>query len=74
MRQAVAVTLEQLGDAAERVSVDIPHDLPDLDIEPERLQLVLANLLDNALKFSPAGSGCEGERRTSWPSTSATTS
>jgi signal transduction histidine kinase len=34
---------------------DIAPNLPDIDIDPDRIQQVLGNLLDNALRHTPAG-------------------
>lgn len=34
-----------------RLVVDVPDDLPDVVIDPDRIDQVLANLLDNAVKY-----------------------
>ena len=34
---------------------DVPPELPPLEIDASRLQQILHNLLDNAIKYSPAG-------------------
>ena len=61
---AVEAVVDRLGNAAERVEVDIPADLPDIQIDGRSLEVVIANLLDNSLKFSPEGSRCRlGARR-----------
>jgi PAS domain S-box-containing protein len=35
---------------------DFPDDIPDVKVDPSRLEQVLYNLLENAVKYSPAGS------------------
>ena len=40
----------------DRVVFEVPDDLPEVLADPGRLERVLANLLDNALRHAPAGS------------------
>jgi two-component system sensor histidine kinase KdpD len=49
------VLLDLSADDRERVTLDIPDDLPDVIADPGLLERVLANLVDNALRHSPPG-------------------
>jgi two-component system sensor histidine kinase KdpD len=53
--EIVPGVLAELGDAADQVSVDIPHTLPLVEADPTLLERVVANLLANAIRYSPAG-------------------
>jgi PAS domain S-box-containing protein len=44
-----------------RLVVDAPADLPAIAADPDKLRQVLANLLDNAVKYSPDGGTIELE-------------
>ena len=37
------------------ISIDLPEDLPTVNVDPVLVSQVLANLLDNAAKYTPAG-------------------
>jgi two-component system, OmpR family, sensor histidine kinase KdpD len=47
--------LSDLGDDAGKVTVDVPQTLPLVEADPVLLERVLANLLGNAVRHSPAG-------------------
>jgi two-component system sensor histidine kinase KdpD len=50
--ELVSRALEEIDDAG-RVQVSIPEDLPPIRVDAIQVQRILANLIDNALKFSP---------------------
>ncbi len=56
----VQTAREELDSIAQEINVtittDIPDDLPLLSIDSDKVERVLLNLIDNALKFSPDGS------------------
>lgn len=51
--------VEALGPKAERVTVLTPPDLPPIKSDRQLLDRAIANLLDNALKYSPETTTCE---------------
>jgi two-component system sensor histidine kinase KdpD len=54
--ELVAQALESVGPRAQRVVVEIPPEAPPVSVDAAQIERVLANLIDNALEFSPAGS------------------
>jgi two-component system, OmpR family, sensor histidine kinase KdpD len=55
LAEIVARSLDDLGPASRAVAVDIPDDLPEVDVDPAILERVIANLTANALRYSPPG-------------------
>ncbi len=51
--EVVPLALDDLGDAGAAVVVDVPDDLPLLLADPGLLERVVANLVGNALRYSP---------------------
>ena len=51
-----ALTTLQPKLAERQVSVETPESLPEVTIDPTRIQQVFSNLVDNAAKYSPPGS------------------
>jgi two-component system sensor histidine kinase BaeS len=47
---------QSMADAAQvRLAADVPADTPAIDADPARIRGVLANLLSNAMRYTPAG-------------------
>ncbi len=56
LSEIVARSLDDLGPAARTVTVNIPEKLPEVAVDPGILERVIANLVANALRYSPPGS------------------
>jgi signal transduction histidine kinase len=48
----------RLGPTENRVAVDIPDGLAEVQLDARLLELVVGNIVDNAVKFAPEGSSC----------------
>ncbi len=55
LEEIVASTLASLGPPARTVGVELPPGLPEVLADPPVLERVIANLVSNALRYSPAG-------------------
>jgi two-component system sensor histidine kinase KdpD len=53
--EIVALALDDVGPAGRDVTVEIPESLPAVRADPAILERVVVNLLENALRYSPAG-------------------
>jgi two-component system sensor histidine kinase KdpD len=53
--ELIVQALDGLGPAADRVDVSLPEDSLAVRVDANQVQRVLANLIENALKYSPAG-------------------
>ncbi|HZD87783.1 MAG TPA: ATP-binding protein, partial [Gaiellaceae bacterium] len=54
--ELVGQALAGLGEEAERVRLEIPPDAPPVEVDAGQVERVLANLVGNALRYSPPGS------------------
>ena len=50
----VGQALLQLGEDERRIEVELPEEPPAVRVDAQQIERVLANLLENALKYSPA--------------------
>jgi two-component system sensor histidine kinase KdpD len=55
VEELLAQALDQLGPDARRVELAVPAETPVVNVDAIQIERVLVNLLENALKFSPAG-------------------
>jgi two-component system sensor histidine kinase KdpD len=53
--EVVPRALDDLGSSGDGVVVDVPDDLPEVYADPGLLERVLANLVANAVRYSPPG-------------------
>jgi two-component system, OmpR family, sensor histidine kinase KdpD len=51
--ELVAQAIDDLGPQGKRIRVSLPPDLPPIRVDAGQIRRALANLLDNAIKFSP---------------------
>jgi two-component system sensor histidine kinase KdpD len=52
--EVVAQALASLGERAKRVAADVPETLPRINTDPALLERALANVVDNAITWSPS--------------------
>jgi two-component system phosphate regulon sensor histidine kinase PhoR len=55
IRSAVDRLRHQIDSAGLTIEVDAPATLPTVPVDPARMEQVLINLIQNAIKFTPAG-------------------
>jgi two-component system sensor histidine kinase KdpD len=55
IEEIVATAIVSLHVPPARIDVDVPETLPRVDVDPTLLERAVANLIDNALSFSPDG-------------------
>jgi two-component system sensor histidine kinase KdpD len=51
----VVRALDELGEEGRRVDVTLPDEPPSVRVDAQQIERVLVNVLENALKYSPAG-------------------
>ena len=54
LEEVVTLTVDNLGAAEGVVDIDVPTDLPEVLADPGLLDRVVANIVQNALRYSPA--------------------
>lgn len=63
LAELIAEALEAVKPAAEarnqQITVEVPENLPDIQIDVDMIRRVLINLVDNAVKYSPAESAIQ---------------
>jgi signal transduction histidine kinase len=59
VERAVEAHQEELGKKSQRVSIHVAGDLPRVYGDPNRVEQILANLVDNASRYSPEGGEIE---------------
>jgi two-component system sensor histidine kinase KdpD len=55
LEDIVHLTVDRMGTPASALDVDVPLDLPEVQADAGLLERVIANLLQNALRYSPMG-------------------
>lgn len=55
VHSAISVVSPLADEAGLRLKVEVPDDLPPVEVDEELIERVLINLLDNAVKFTPLG-------------------
>ena len=55
LRRVAASFAPAIEAKSQRLVVELPDDLPTLELDPELLERAVGNLLDNANKYTPAG-------------------
>jgi two-component system sensor histidine kinase KdpD len=56
LEEVVPAAIQSLGQRAAGVEIDLPSDLVDVAVDPALLERVVANLVANAIAWSPPGS------------------
>jgi len=51
--EVIPLAVDELGSTADAVQIQLADELPEVMADPALLQRILANLVSNALKFSP---------------------
>lgn len=54
--ELVSQSLDFVGAGTDRIVVELPADSPPVRVDAVQIERVLGNLIENALRFSPAGS------------------
>jgi two-component system sensor histidine kinase KdpD len=57
--EVISASLVAVPDAAEKVAIDLPHDLPLVQADPGLLERALANVIDNAVRHGSSHAAVE---------------
>ena len=55
LERAAAARKSEANTKEIMLEIETPSELPDVNVDPDRVTQVLVNLLDNALRYTPAG-------------------
>lgn len=47
--------MHKAGSKGVELKVNVPNDLPEITVDPDKMSWVISHLLDNAIKFTPQG-------------------
>jgi signal transduction histidine kinase len=55
LSEVISASQAQAASAGVSLTTDLPHGLPTVEYDPQRMREVFSNLLDNSLRYTPPG-------------------